>query len=123
MFRFTADFVRVDTENGVFQPLSSFYTDRFHLSVLAKGEAQVALHVEESPYTSVAYLITLDNATGNGVSLELCAGGVRKEDNKCQLLAKSVVRFYISSSNVALFEYDKFYINKSLYALLKAAKL
>lgn len=89
-----SDFVRVDTEpDGLFKPLSSFYTDKFHVSILAKSEAQIALHIEESPRTSLAYLITFDPHGGRepGITLELCPGGVRKEENKCQLLAKSEV--------------------------------
>jgi hypothetical protein len=59
--------------------------------VLAKSDAQIAMHIEESPHTSLGYLITIDPQGTPGVMLELCPGGVRKEDNKCQLLAKSDV--------------------------------
>jgi hypothetical protein len=89
---FFPDFTKVETEpDGLFQPLSSFYTDKFHISVLAKSDAQIAMHIEESPHTSLGYLITIDPQGTPGVMLELCPGGVRKEDNKCQLLAKSDV--------------------------------
>lgn len=96
---FFLDFLKIVTEpNGLFQPLSSFYTDKFHVSVLAKSDAQIALHIEESPHTSLAYLITIDPKDAPGVIvLELCPGGVRKmtEEHKCQLLSKSDVNIAI----------------------------
>jgi hypothetical protein len=88
---FFSDFEKVETDGGIFKPLSSFYTDKFHISVLAKSDAQIAMHLEESPHTSLSYLITFDPQGKPGLMLELCPGGVRKEDSKCQLLAKSDV--------------------------------
>ncbi|XP_059471294.1 uncharacterized protein LOC132194181 [Neocloeon triangulifer] len=95
------DMQRVDTTPlGQFKLLSKFTTDRFHLSVLAKSDAQIALHTGDSAHTSMSYLLTLEPSDNAGViTLALCPGGIRTENGThgCFLLFKSEV---IGSSNL-----------------------
>ncbi|XP_065331383.1 uncharacterized protein LOC135933898 isoform X2 [Cloeon dipterum] len=79
--------------NENFQLLSRFTTNRLHLSILAKNDAQIALQTGDSAHTSISYLITLDPSyqTPGSLNLELCPGGVSRErsSHRCSLLTKT----------------------------------